>query len=194
MTTPGRLLVGERVRLTAFEPADHPVMARWTEDAGYLRNLRTGTAVPVAPEQVTRLGEQLANDLSHYGFAIRRANEPGIIGFASLNDIEWNNGSAWLGIGIGPAELRGRGLGAEALQLLLQFAFAELNLRRVGLTVIAYNERAISMYRRMGFVEEGVIRRAVEREGAHYDLLVMGLLREEWTGEGSTQAPGGQVD
>ena len=87
-------------------------------------------------------------------------------------------------MGIGPAELRGQGLGTEALQLLLQFAFEELNLRRVGLTVLAYNERAIKTYQAAGFVEEGVIREAAERDGSRYDLLIYGLLRDEWEGGG----------
>ena len=51
---------------------------------------------------------------------------------------------------------------------------------RVFLRVLAYNELAIRLYRRLGFKEEGRLRAQVWREGAWHDVLVMGLLWDEW--------------
>jgi RimJ/RimL family protein N-acetyltransferase len=75
---------------------------------------------------------------------------------------------------------RGKGYGSEALKLLLQFAFLELNLHRIGLDVISYNEPAIRSYIRSGFSEEGRVREAIYREGKRYDRIYMGLLKQEW--------------
>jgi RimJ/RimL family protein N-acetyltransferase len=65
----------------------------------------------------------------------------------------------------------------------LRFAFHELNLHRVCLTVFSYNAPAIALYERLGFVREGVYREHIERDGQHFDMLLFGLLRREWEGK-----------
>ncbi|MCZ7572072.1 MAG: GNAT family N-acetyltransferase [Ardenticatenaceae bacterium] len=74
----------------------------------------------------------------------------------------------------------GKGYGHEALELALGFAFRELNLYRVQLTVFGYNERAIALYKTAGFQREGVYREFMQRDGQRYDLHLFGLLRREW--------------
>jgi len=46
--------------------------------------------------------------------------------------------------------------------------------------VLSYNERALKVYRRLGFKEEGRLRQERFVDGAYHDLIIMGLLREEW--------------
>ena len=70
--------------------------------------------------------------------------------------------------------------GREAMQLALAFAFNELNLYRVCLTVFSYNDQAITLYERLGFVREGAYRQHLERDGRRYDMYLYGLLRPEW--------------
>ena len=65
---------------------------------------------------------------------------------------------------------------------MLRFAFEELNLHRVSLTVLDTNERAIACYRKCGFVEEGRLREDWYQEGRYHDLIVMGVLAPEFRG------------
>jgi RimJ/RimL family protein N-acetyltransferase len=65
------------------------------------------------------------------------------------------------------------------VRVLLDRAFGELGLRRVYRFVLASNERAVSTYRRCGFVEEGGLRCHAWKRGAPVDVLVMGCLAEE---------------
>jgi RimJ/RimL family protein N-acetyltransferase len=97
-----------------------------------------------------------------------------------IHSIEWNNRSGLLAIGIGEQENRNKGYGSDALQLILRYAFHELNLNRVGLDVIEYNEKAIHTYEKAGFQHEGRLRAAVYRDGKSYDRILMGILRTEW--------------
>jgi hypothetical protein len=83
-------------------------------------------------------------------------------------------------MGLGGPENRGQGYGLEALALMLNYAFYELNLHRVSLNVIGDNLRAIRAYKKAGFKEEGHIRQAVQRDGQRHDLIWMGILRDEW--------------
>jgi RimJ/RimL family protein N-acetyltransferase len=85
-----------------------------------------------------------------------------------------------LAIGIGEASYRGKGYGSDALQLILRYAFRELNLYRVGLDITANNGPAIRACEKAGFQREGAMRRAVSRDGQHIDRILMGILRDEW--------------
>jgi RimJ/RimL family protein N-acetyltransferase len=76
---------------------------------------------------------------------------------------------------------RGRGVGTEALGLLLRYAFEELGLHRVQLAAWADNHRALHVYRRAGFVVEGVRRQTRLRDGVWTDEVLMAVLEDEWT-------------
>jgi RimJ/RimL family protein N-acetyltransferase len=66
------------------------------------------------------------------------------------------------------------------MNVLLRFAFTEVNLRRVTLSVFEYNPRAIRSYEKAGFRHEGRVRKALNKEGRRWDVLFMGILRDEW--------------
>ena len=83
-------------------------------------------------------------------------------------------------MGIGEPEARGQGFGSEVLQLLLRYAFTELNLHRVALNVFEHNPRAIHLYEKTGFTVEGRAREFLNRDGRRWDMIFMGILQEEW--------------
>ncbi|WEG12541.1 GNAT family protein [Pullulanibacillus sp. KACC 23026] len=171
------LFKSDRLCLTGKYEEDAEVMALWSEDSEYLRNVDTDFAAPL-PASVFQDSDE--RDLSHVSFRIRLLEDKRLIGFGAIHSIEWGNGIGVLSIGIGQTKDRGQGYGTEALNLLLQYAFLELNLHRVGLDVISYNKSAIRLYENAGFVEEGRIREAVYRDNQRYDRIYMGLFRKEW--------------
>jgi RimJ/RimL family protein N-acetyltransferase len=73
-----------------------------------------------------------------------------------------------------------KGFGGEATRLMVDYAFATLNLHRIQLHVCAENAPAIRIYEKAGFVKEGVLRQAMYRRGGYVDFWVMGILREDW--------------
>jgi diamine N-acetyltransferase len=75
----------------------------------------------------------------------------------------------------------GQGYGRDAVCVLLRYAFRDRNLNRVCLDVLADNERAIRAYRASGLVEEGRLRQHAWHDGAYKDIVVMGVLRDEWS-------------
>ncbi len=76
---------------------------------------------------------------------------------------------------------RGRGYASETIRLLLHYAFVDLNLTRVELSYMAGNERAGSVYKKLGFVEEGRLRQKRYRDGKLTDEVIMSVLRSEWS-------------
>jgi RimJ/RimL family protein N-acetyltransferase len=84
------------------------------------------------------------------------------------------------GVLIAP-EARGRGLGATLVDMVLDVAFDELHLHRVGLGVFSHNTTALRLYERLGFVREGVIRDIARVGGAWWSSVEMGMLDHERT-------------
>jgi RimJ/RimL family protein N-acetyltransferase len=173
------LLTGDRVRLTALAKADAAMVASWYEDAEFMRLFDAEPAFPKAAEEVEAHIEEARKSKTAYLFGLRRTSDDALVGMAELDGILWAHGVAWLGIGLG-REFWDQRLGSEALALLLRYAFQELNLYRVQLTVFDYNARALALYRRSGFLEEGRFRQFLLRDGERHDMLLMGILRDEW--------------
>lgn len=177
-----KLFQSERVALVPMAAEDRDLMAHWSADSAYFRNLDDD---PVRPMNAAYYEEWIAGPTKqqseHQGFTIITRPEGTRIGFLALFDIKYPNGSAMFAIGIGDPAYRGKGYGREALGLMLDYAFDELGLYRVGLRVMAYNTHAIKAYEAIGFVREGTQRGAVWREGQRYDIHFYGILRDEWS-------------
>lgn len=174
------LLRGTKLRLAALSKEDAPRIARWHEDVGYLRLQETNRALPKTVAQIEAELEQFEGSADTIVFGIRTRENDELVGTLGFYEIEWSNQVAWLGMGIGDRAAWGKGYGTEALRLALQYAFDELNLHRLTLTVIDYNERAIALYEKAGFRREGVFREFGQRDGKRYDMYLYGLLRPEW--------------
>ncbi|MBM7567675.1 GNAT family N-acetyltransferase [Paenibacillus sacheonensis] len=170
------LFSGEWLRFAAVRPDDAAQLSVFTESYDYMRNVDTEYAVP----QTAEFFEQAENGKNTIEFMLRTIEDDRLVGFAALHGIEWNNRSSRMAVGIGHPSDRGQGYGRDAVAMLLRYAFLELNLERISLEVIAYNEAAIRTYLGAGFVEEGRLREAVLRGRKRYDLIAMGLLSREW--------------
>jgi RimJ/RimL family protein N-acetyltransferase len=118
-------------------------------------------------------------DEDNADFAIEAEGK--IIGHIGLH--RWRNrraGTASFGVGIYDPDYVGKGYGRDAINVLLDWAFRIQNYRRIGLTTLATNERAIRAYRACGFVEEGRLRQHTYNDGRYVDDVIMGILRTEW--------------
>ena len=102
------------------------------------------------------------------------------IGTVGLFELDLVNGSAGLGISIGAAADRGKGHGTDMLRALIAFGFDSLRLERIELDVYDFNPDAHRLYQRVGFVDEGVARHRIFREGRHVDLFKMSMLAAEY--------------
>ncbi|WP_206459159.1 GNAT family N-acetyltransferase [Anaerovorax sp. IOR16] len=81
---------------------------------------------------------------------------------------------------IGEDSYRGKGLGEEALRLLLEYCFIYLHMERVTLDHVPENRRAANLYLKLGFQYEGIARHAGKKDGKYVDLHLMSMLRSEY--------------
>jgi RimJ/RimL family protein N-acetyltransferase len=102
------------------------------------------------------------------------------VGHVGLYQIDYRIRMAEFAIMLGDRTVWGRGLGRDCTRFALGFGFNELNLNRIHLSVLATNERAIRLYRSLGFQDDGLLRQAQYKQGHYIDVRLMSLLRAEF--------------
>lgn len=115
-------------------------------------------------------------------WAIVRQDDDSCVGHVGLYEIDFRIRAAEFAIMIGDRSMWGKGIGSACTQFAVEYGFAELNLNRIHLTVLSSNERAIRLYQRLGFREEGKLRQAQYKNGKYLDIFIMALLREDFNG------------
>ncbi len=180
-----QLFEGQDIRFGPIDiEKDAEIESRWTHDSDFMRMMEVTPARPISAalvkKQYEKLEKQMEESKNLYYFTIRAREDDRLIGKAAIQWIEWANGNGFLRVGIGAAEDRRKGYGTQALQMLLRFAFAELNLFRISAIVPEYNLGAIALMKKFGFVQEVSRRKSLERDNRRWDLYVFGLLRDEW--------------
>jgi len=101
------------------------------------------------------------------------------IGVVYLLGIDWVSGVAEFAIFIGEEKYRGKGIGKEATIKMLKHGFLNMGLHKIYLKVLECNERAINLYKRIGFKEDGVLRQDVYKNGEYHNLKLMSMLKKE---------------
>jgi RimJ/RimL family protein N-acetyltransferase len=168
-------LEGRLVRLRALEEDDLAPINRLLWQPEVSAHIAMSWPEPIAGTRAwwerTRASEDEAP------FAIETLDGQ-LIGNCSLREIDLKTRQANLGIFVGQA-FWNRGYGTDAVRTLCRFAVEEMNLQRVELHVYANNPRARRAYEKVGFKEEGRLRRGHFAGGSYVDVIVMGLLAEE---------------
>jgi len=100
------------------------------------------------------------------------------IGYCILRDFNWVVKEAEFGIFIIP-EQQNKGYGKKSLLTLLKFGFENLNLHRIYSTVFEFN-KAIGIYKKLGFTVEGILRDKCYKNGTYWDAYAISILRDDY--------------
>jgi RimJ/RimL family protein N-acetyltransferase len=179
------ILTGKFVRLSAFDPEEmSKAWSRWYRNSEYVRLLNSSPRPMFSAKAELKWMEEEVNELTpgDFFFAIRTLVDDRLIGELALEVVDWSGRDAFVGLSIGETGDWSKGYGTDIMNVLLRFAFTEVNLKRVTLGVFEYNQRAIRAYEKAGFRHEGHLRNLILREGRRWNNLYMGILREEWLG------------
>ena len=112
-----------------------------------------------------------------YQFAIETLTDRRFIGKCGFTRVNWKNRLAELAILIGEKDYRGKGYGADAIEILCRFGFDEMNLHKIKAVVFSFNEAALRCYEKCGFEREGLLKQEMYREGAYHDVVVLGRIK-----------------
>ena len=185
------VLKGKRVVLRPLTERDAEAVFASLSDEEAMR--LTGTQGTFTLEQVRAFCARVAEADDRLDYAITLPDDPRYRGEVVLNEIDWTNRTANFRIAISGAENRGKGYGTEAAQLILRHAFDVLRLYRISLEVFDFNLRAQHVYKKLGFVQEGVLRDVLLWEGKYHSAIRMSLLEPDYRA-GQTRKPFGVIE
>jgi len=104
-----------------------------------------------------------------------------VVGHIELNNITWTHRSASIArVLVGDPAARGKGYGEQMMRKIMQLGFEELGLHRLELNVYDFNEPAIRLYEKLGFVKEGLMRETRWINGVFWSHYHMSMLEHEW--------------
>ncbi len=176
------VLEGPSVRLRPLVPSDYPSVMGWYSDPELVAP--HDRFVTDTPEEFARGVESAVADPSSLAprFAVERRAErdlAGIVGYYRAHPVlEYLE--AWYLIG-NPAA-RGRGVGREAVGLLVDHLFRTTSVERVGTSIDVDNTPSVRLVERLGFRLEGTLRSALYHHARWHDVRVYGIIRSEWVG------------
>jgi RimJ/RimL family protein N-acetyltransferase len=167
-----------RVYLRAFEPEDCNTTHPWREDEEILKNI-VGRRYFVSHEYERKWINDTIFDKNSVKLAICLKETKEHIGNVYLNKIDHVNKNCRFGILLGDRSLWDQGLGSEATILMLNHAFYDLGMVRVASKQLLTNQRS-KLHQDCGFKHEGILRKAVFKNGEYCDLNLLSIIREDF--------------
>ncbi|OIJ19444.1 GNAT family N-acetyltransferase [Anaerobacillus alkalidiazotrophicus] len=164
----------EKVKLRAFEQEDIKHLHKWYNNA---ESIFMVGRTPMTFEET----EQLVFNMRNAGTIIMgiENNDEELVGWIHLSNIVQEHGRAEIGILMSP-DYRGHGYGKSAMKQMIEMGFNQLRLNKIYLTTRGINERAIALYKKLGFILEGSLRQHSFIDGKYVDTIFMGLLLQDW--------------
>jgi RimJ/RimL family protein N-acetyltransferase len=172
------VLTGERTVLRPFTEDDADVMAAILLDPELLY-FTGGDPAPFSREHLRSWYGSRAAQPDRLDLAVTDRATGELVGEVVLNEWQPEHRCCTFRTLIGPRG-RGRGLGTEAVRLVVGHGFEALGMHRIQLEAYADNERALHVYEKAGFVVEGVRRHAELHDGVWRDAVLMAVLEDEW--------------
>lgn len=175
------IIYGENIMLREYRWEDFDSIRSWVNDREITQFLSSLFLFPHTKNKTeSYLKMMLEGSSDARGFVIANKENGEYIGQIDLIEIDWVSRKGTLGIVIGRKDYLGKGIGTEAISLLLNFAFNEMNLNKIDLTLSDYNKRGIRCYEKCGFVEEGRLREDFYTGGKYTDTIMMGCLKKDF--------------
>ena len=177
-------LIGDRIFLSPVGTSNEEVekFTEWMNDFQVTDYIgRSGNITTIIGERDWL--ENSSKNTESRIFDIIELKDNKLIGVISLENFNWIERSAVLGVFIGDRNFRNNGYGPEAINLLLEYGFEYLNLHSIRLELLSINERAHKCYLKCGFKDTGCNREQVFLNGKYYDKLHMDILENEFTGD-----------
>lgn len=172
------MIDGKNIRLRSLTKKDFAKTFKWHNDIE-LKNLTLSHPFPVTDVQEEEWYNSTLKDSSNKNvyFGIEDKLNKALVGIIFLSKINMLHQTCWLGVFIGDKNSRGKGYGKEAVTLVTAYAFNNLNIRKVSLEVVSSNKAAISVYKKLGFVIEGEMKKQVYINGKFENIIIMSKIK-----------------
>ncbi len=172
----GPVLKGKRVTLRPHKRRDAKAFVKFLSDYDVTRYLAR-QEVPTLEEELAWIAIQAA-DPNAFSWTVVVDDKP--VGVIGLNKINWRDGIAHVGTFIGDKSLWSQGIGTEMGQLVADFAFLQLPLRKIHSAYLAPNKASGKLQASAGLKKAGRWKKECFRDGKWQDIIVTECMRKDW--------------
>ncbi|MFD0701802.1 GNAT family N-acetyltransferase [Myroides pelagicus] len=171
-----------KVYLRALSIEDSVVTYQWRQDEVY----KQGVVSQVRYSNLESERQWIINSIENHNkgkevrLAVIEKDSGRLIGLVYLTNINYINRTGIMGYMIGESNARGKGYAKEAVLQLLHYVFQQLGINRVSANVLATNQRSLSAMKKIGFIQEGILREAIFRNGHFIDLISFSILKSDF--------------
>ncbi|WP_157551318.1 GNAT family N-acetyltransferase [Nocardioides jensenii] len=173
------MLKGKLVSVRTMEAADLAEVKAINDDPGVRGNV-VGWGWPNSAAEMERWHAGSQGGGTHRW--IVEDDENRVIGVTGLWDVDWQSRNALTALKLGGVhDVRGRGLGTDAIKLVMAFAFYDVGLIRLHSSILTTNRASLKAYvDKCGWSVEGTSREHVWRHGKFVDLHQVGILKQDF--------------
>jgi [ribosomal protein S5]-alanine N-acetyltransferase len=170
-----------RVFLRAFELDDYKKLNKWRNNDDIFE-LTGGNKYFISSEYDKKwVEDKIFNNNKNIYLGICLSKTNGLIGYLSINNIDPRNRTAsWGGIVIGEKELWNQGCATEAAKIMVKFVFEELGLVCFYTRWLVSHSSSLKMGEKVGFKQEGVLRKRVFKNNKHHNQVVGSITYEDY--------------
>jgi diamine N-acetyltransferase len=173
-----KMLKGGKIELVPLEKEHLANSLLWANDMSL--NSKMLRVLPVTKVDQDKWYQDILEDPSKIVFAIKTMKEDKHIGNTGIYHIDWvhRRGEFW--VLIAEQSHWKQGIGKEVASLMLNYVFQNLNLNKLYLNVSADNKQALSLYKKLNFQQEGILKEHYFIEGKYIDIVTMAILRKNF--------------
>lgn len=170
------MIESDRIRLRPLRYGDIHILYKWINDYELMKFMHLFRPVSES-EQRDWFNSLSKNNEIFFGIELKE-NEK-LIGRCRLYKISQIDKTAKINIFIGEKSLRHKGYAKEAMKIIIDYAFNYLNFRKIWSELCVDNKPVINLYKKLGFKDEGLLRKHYFLNGSYRDILVVGLLKND---------------
>ncbi len=171
---------GDQVALGPLRRDLIPLYHAWISNLETTAYLSEAGTAPTLDEEIAWF-DRVNREAGTQNFTIYAIEGWTPIGTINLHQISQRHRKANMGIMIGEPSYRGKGLGTEAVELVLDYGFTALGLHSIWLTTYEFNLAGQRAYLKAGFREVGRRRSCRWHLGRYWDEIHMDILEDEFT-------------
>jgi len=174
-----KFIEGKKIILSSINLENVDIFTKWENHFQVRRTLRN--VIPITSSQVKKYLEDEKNKPpNHLNFEIWYKPDEKLIGYCGFNFIRWFEKAAEIGFLIGEPKYWNKGCGTEALFLLLEYGFNELNLMKMELEAYSFNLASQKIAEKVGMERELVLKENIFYNGQYHDSFLYGVTRDVW--------------
>lgn len=167
-------LDGERIYLRSITYDDTDLIVRWRNQENVRKYFFYTADFTSESHEKWMKNKVETGEVEQFIVCMKDNDRP--VGCTYLRDVDYDNNKAEYGVFLGEEDIRGMGIGKEALEITVRFAFDVLKLHRVYARVKESNKASLYSFLHTGFEKEAVFRESMLCDGEYVNVVIVGRL------------------